>query len=1220
MLISYLQHHPNSMKPKTLLIFLSVILSLLKLWAADEIQFGESSSESAHQLSSKGKVQQENLSTEIGDLKQSYSVRTLIGTGAELSVTFERPAHAESLVLEVQEIHSRRPSAFGYMVNLNGEALYFRTYEELGAGPNHYFVDIPATISATTLKVTFQNTGDWPFSLGSLWLHADFFETTALTEDIYRPLVLFGKFKKPSQHNFKSLAPQGELLLTNYGNKPYAQTRDEVRKKLEDSAQTGRPVEIILNGASWGGAPSGPDGVGGYFTDGRYSMLSYNRVVDRFVPSWPNMWASTFWATVRDPHMNAIMKSRFLQGLSEVPNFLAFQSARGTPAQPIFVQELGPPMGEVTESTIRAAAREGIQLDPKKGLGEKERLWLYRDSVKLWQEYAQWSAEAFPRDAVVVDAGKLLLPKAQTSENIYAHTIFGAEGPMKDRRWFGGQTGMVNCLWASGEMFWDKFSLYDYIRANGKLAFVNLESTILKGDYSPLWNHYGCGFQFVTFLNDSEESLKYIEAVDGRESQPALAPAHCEPCLLECKYGLLASLGPQEQIVSSVNLKTQQQSIETADVISTARLQVVDCALPGQVTYRVTNGRSPHKSGLTLELDGRISPGKSNRIEVQVGDSPDSLRTVRVLSDAQLPCPDHWTHFMTSKTSVDLGNEMLGKSECYLRFIINASTEPDAAFLLSARVTAKWLRQSGQLSGQPFTLRQKRTLELWVQDRAVAKRLLEKYQLLGGNDEIAKQANQLFIQGRYRSAERLLNGEISQLLPARYVVRGHGKLGRYPIEVQLPNPAQMLLVTLVSVGPDGYEFKLAAEQGNQPCQLTITPEKYVASWGLSQIGLNHYRYGVGGDGEKVVTKEGKILVSLDVIPTPSKDSTLPQRLTARYLSGDRRSIRVDLQNLELMNFAEALDLSVSKTVVVSRNAELLTKATTDPWPQKYDLVKLSLNAMGEVETIEAIYGHDKGRIKAVYPPELVGGITTGGIELESGARYDFSHGTQFDTIAMHGPFCAYEIGMLTQALKPGHEVEIDYSPYADKGGRQRLTQITQKYKVLLDEDYTSSEGVQWKTRTLAHEGLTVGQHKPEPNYLYNVSMQMMRPSRHFMPGTVIYEIKSPEPLKTTVVEFTARAFEDSSRVEFFVSQDETNWIKCGQFDNSWQNAYPQSIDSKSWKNPPQFIDLSAAVEGRRNFRLKVVLQVNSADERFCVGGVRVIAEAPLNNAFQNVSK
>jgi hypothetical protein len=145
-------------------------------------------------------------------------------------------------------------------------------------------------------------------------------------------------------------------------------------------------------------------------------------------------------------------------------------------------------------------------------------------------------------------------------------------------------------------------------------------------------------------------------------------------------------------------------------------------------------------------------------------------------------------------------------------------------------------------------------------------------------------------------------------------------------------------------------------------------------------------------------------------------------------------------------------------------------------------------------------------------------------------------------------------------------------------------------------------------RAVQVEGLKVGPHKPEPNYLHDVVMTLLRPTEAFTPESVIYRIDSDRPLKMTVAEFTARAFEDSSRVEFFVSDDRKTWVKCGQFDNRWQNAYPQSIDSKAWRNPPQFVDLSTAVAGKRRFYLKMTLHVNAADERYCVGSLRVITE------------
>jgi hypothetical protein len=90
------------------------------------------------------------------------------------------------------------------------------------------------------------------------------------------------------------------------------------------------------------------------------------------------------------------------------------------------------------------------------------------------------------------------------------------------------------------------------------------------------------------------------------------------------------------------------------------------------------------------------------------------------------------------------------------------------------------------------------------------------------------------------------------------------------------------------------------------------------------------------------------------------------------------------------------------------------------------------------------------------------------------------------------------------------------------------------------------------------------------------------------------------------LEFAARAFEDSGRVEFMVSPDGKEWTKVGQFDNTWQNNYPQSTDSKSWKFPPQVVDLTPAVKGLEEFQLKIQLTCGDADDRFCFGRFRVL--------------
>ncbi len=159
---------------------------------ADSCRFGEPASTQAHGFSSTGAVRSEHIETEMGGLKRSYAVQTVQGTGSGVSFTLAGPRHPGPAILEIQEIHQRRPQAFGYTVSVNGQPVYFRTYEELGAGPNHYFVRIPDALHrpGEALRVELTSAGAPPFSLGQVWLYNDFFGWVDSQEKIYRPMAI----------------------------------------------------------------------------------------------------------------------------------------------------------------------------------------------------------------------------------------------------------------------------------------------------------------------------------------------------------------------------------------------------------------------------------------------------------------------------------------------------------------------------------------------------------------------------------------------------------------------------------------------------------------------------------------------------------------------------------------------------------------------------------------------------------------------------------------------------------------------------------------------------------------------------------------------------------------------------------------------------------------------------------------------------------------------
>lgn len=1181
----------------------------------------------AANVSASSGVVVESLDTEMGTFRETFSVRTLPHKGEEVAFDVPFSKGTKSVILEIQEIHNRRPDAFGYTVLVGGKEVYFRTYQELGAGSNHFFVEVPAEMlkEGSPLKIALRHDGGGAFSIGRIWAYEDFFEKVAKPEEVARPMGIFfpsgviklegeseGKKKKGAGveldrcqkmkevfSGFTDYAPIGVFAFAGgYGHVDPSVGKKDLSERLRLSSETGLPGLWLINGTGWGGKPIGPDGHGGYFSDIQYTSTHYEPEIKDWRASWPNMWANTPGAALRNPVMNAFLETRFQQMMGGMREELAILRLSGKPAQTLLIREFAPASGEMSQAVIESAAGDGVKIDPAAGMGFDQRLWMHRDAVRSWQEFSDSTARAVGRDIVIVDNGKVSLPEEQVFDNLYSHPDFLTDKPMNDPRWGGGQHGMVDGLWSSGEMgegvnFRD-IAMYDYLRARGKLSMINMERTILKENFSVMKRHYERGFQFLCFFNADPGDEKFVREVDRVSVEPADPPVHRQPALLDVLVPRDFSPGPADKVVSVKNMK----------VHSSLRLAVADVGAPGELIYKITNAGDPLTSGLALDLDGRISPGKGNSIGIYVGNAPDSMKKIASLTDKDLPDPGHWTPYMTSRKLVDLGDSMVGSKEIYLKLVFQAEHAPDAAFLISLNVQTQWPKRSGYAVKPSLTKGQQRALQLRVQDRAIAERLLKKYRQAGGEDDIYRKAKDHFDRGWYGSTKKLLGGEISEVLPATYLVRGHGRLGRYPLSVKLGAPDDRVFVTLEKAGADGAVFSLKSLRDAQPCTIALEEADPSKGWALRPLGGGRYEIAEAKDGGKKAVFE--IEHTNPVKPAPK----LPSELAARYLGGNKSRIQVDTQDLALMDYASNMSLAVAKDAVFERRPAGLedsAEAAKGHQPQKYDEVTLSINDAGEVTKAVSRYGYDKGRIKKFEPPVVIGKPSNGVIEMESGNRYGlmFDKGmTKFDTVALQGTLVAYEITALKAAIKAGHEIELRYTPSPDKDAAPRLLEVRQPRTVLLDVDYTKDTDGSWKKAASEIRDADVRPHKPEPNYLYRVEIPMLRPVEAFKPGSVTYHITSENPLGTTVAEVAARAFDDSSHVTIWTSPDGKTWSRCGQFDNTWQNNISQNLNGL----PYQFIDLTPSVHGLKSFYLKMEMAANSADHRFCVAKLRVATE------------
>ena len=1200
----------------------------------DHIVFGRSESEEQHTLRTAGTARNETLTTTLGTLTETYPVRTLAGKGAGVTVALKNPDGKDSAVLEVQEIHNRRIEAYGYTVLVNGHEVYFRTYEEMGAGPNHYFVNLPLEIlgEEETVEVALRSEGGAPFSVGQLWIYGDFFTGIARQEKTQQRMALYSDanaaVKESVSFEEKVRIMQERIdQLTCFG--PYypndgigystdavSLSQGRLDTMLQQVEATGLSLSVNANGSCYGGALTGPDGLGGDFVDVQYNPVHWNPFTGRKNASWPNLWNNVPSHSWANPRLVDVLRRKFMLNLRYLSERMCHLEAAGTlPAGEFqFVRELGiasDMYSDYNPYNIAAALKDGITLDPRDGLTREERLWLYNSITHIFEWMSQDYAAALGRAPVRVDRGTVRYPSYQWLDNLYMHTQMHAMRPHADLRWWGWQTGVHPEAWSSGE-FDVHTRMDDYLRAQGSLAKVNQERQSLKdhvGDEAR--EQYEAGYRFVLYYSLLPDDEKLLAKADNCDGEPGREAPHFDPSSLDVIVDRDGLLGPAGKIIEVKNLEARA----TPCAHHTAKMAVVDPSSPGVILYRLTNSGEAFPSGMSLTAMGRISAGEENRIEIAGGARPDELQTLKVLRNSDLPKPERWRLHQTSTIKVDLGDGAKGRKEYYLRLTFHSPGAFDASFLHELQIGIKWPRRSGQLMGSPFTIGENRTASLWIQDRGIARRSLKRYSEFAGEDEHWRQARDLFEKGLYKRAHQSLVGPLSEVLPARYAVRGHGRLGRYPVSITLGDPDATAVVTLESLSADGVALQVSTDV-DQELELRVSDLEANQSYEIVKRDGNHYRLErIEGrsDLSRTTTDAGELQVTLTAQkPTPRKMTA--RALSGAYVHGGREEIKVWCQDLELMGYSSELALPVADDVETSRQPALLSSETetngAGQWPKRDDRVRLALNDQGEVVKIEAHYGIDRGVITAFHPPAWFppcNGIVT----LDNERKYELKTSTECNTIALRHNLMQYEVEHWQEAFKPGQPLEITFCPYTGGMRLPRILTAKQPYTVVMDLDYITNEGTAWRDNAVEAKGINVVPRLLDPTYLRDWSETVLYPDAPFEPGHVVYKVEREMPFEQAIVEFIGRLFEDSSRMEFLVSTDPArdDWTQVADYGNGWANymVLGPFTDEKG-RGKYAFVDVSDLVRGKKTFYLKIRLTRHADDCRYGLVRVRVVAD------------
>jgi hypothetical protein len=1186
-----------SMRLPRLAALMLVLLGAGRLPAAvaDLVRFGDDASERQHRLAASGSSSATMAEVELGNVRERYRGRVVSGRGSALAVTLALPAGGAKPVrylLEVEEIHRRQWQAFGYALQVNGREVYFRTYEEQAAGPNHYFVGIPgdAIPDPGAVTVRFVNRGAAGFVLSRAWLYRDF---TALAEEerIARPLAVLGPGPYPA-------AKSPDLVLgyfkDEHANYIYNGSTAAVDEYLGRVGGLNVPTQLVLS-AWFCSCPGGPDGRGGYFSDPRYSQAIARD--GRLFAQYPNVWGNSFgYPSMSEPAINRFLDRSREDTCRAIQRRLDLMKAAGRPFRDLqLMSDIGPfywDDADYSAFEIEAAQRDGVRLEPGSSAPEVQ-AWRFRHLSQVFERIAAAFRAGIQRESVLVERGRVALPEDQLDENLYTHPWVRVGYPAGDLRWRGWQTGVVDGMWTTGEMGAGRQAVYDYLLARGKVGIGNmyLGGVSTERLIAMLSLHYQRGWRFAACYAPDPEAWKALAVIEGFADLPAMPPVQYERRALDVFFEISGNLGERQGLVAADNVRCGQLAGVRGALPG-------DNGKPGRLVYRLDVDDAEAQTRAVLFFQGHV-PDKDLSLAVAGADgrwqpigrpaNPQTdhcLNTIggkgAAVTSVALPrLPDG---SLPRQLRIEFASGSIQRVRVGLTWERLAGHAATSAALSPADEEVRrladetWPLRSQHATDRTWTCRESRLQSLWVQQRRMTERLIERFRALGGDAAILAEAEALAQDGRVASAYRRLVGEISQCLPARYAVRGHGPLGRHPIEVRLPHDDAAAVVTVLRCQDGRVELALDAETS---MTATVTIRDLAdGAYALERPAPGRFalsRQAQAGEGT-LQAQQGTLRVELPVAPP---GTAIPRRFTGTLARRDGTAGILEVWSAPSTTAIQVVRLPKQGAQLRRREVHAAAwKERTPPSPG--DWCEVETDDQGVVTRLDAVYGETTGTITAFERPGFTADAHAGIVTLDGDRRFELSWGvnagTRFDTALLQGNPHLYNFDRLEQGLRPGQRVTLAYTPAGLPGCPDRIQAIRQPNRIALEDKVQGTEE-DWRSLPLSVQGIRYqADWRKGRKAGWGGGGALFNANRtHEQPGEVVYRISSDSPLGDTGVFLSGRTIIDErNRFVVFASTDGKNWTRCGEVSAS--EAYEPSQMN---------VDISAVARGQRTCLVKV---------------------------------
>lgn len=1172
----------------------------------DSIVFGNAESEAAHAFSAEGDSSVVTVHESVGEYEVDHTVRKVAGKGSRISFDVSVIKDQE-LSLEIEEIHGKRLSAFAYRIYVENQPVYVRSFYEESAGPNNYFVRVPQSVTAgkEKVRVTVEGMSDNYFTIKRIWAYSNW-DRILEEENAYSKmmlLTLMGNATLPevfprevdtldsikqkidnrikyfgSEYNMFKMGAAGELF--------YLRNTTETNQRLWDDLLTASmekdfPITLGIN-SWWEGTPIGVyDGAGGFFDDIQYSQVCYDpeevQHMGKYVLTTPNMWSNTPWLTMNDPVLNKARYGWYKKNLGDFSKSMAkMRMENGNKAPYVALYTENEPMywqlytfaaarksdADFNGSVIADAKKDGIDLNPEDGLTREEYEWLFKNVNTNLANTTNAMAEGLGYDYVLVDNGKIMYPESQMIDECYTHINpykkLSEYSPGVD--WSMWETAVTkkghlgleeNHFLYNGKMTNDVASNMSYMASRGKFAEVNGESTLSGTTANSVKLYYTYGSKYYNDYNTLASHAPAIQAGDNSEGEQVEILSFNDKIF---NYKFSEGLEPK---TDSPLVKTTNAAFGNAWRHTT--MTKGSGTGDNSALFRVDNGK-PLSTGLEVDIYCGATDGGA--VEIYAGATPDNLSLISTVNE--------WTCGARFDAS-----EVIDKTQSTAYIMVKCVPAGGYAAVISVGALRPWEEKSGHTDGFLFNRKQMRTRYTYIGARVDAEEMLADYIQKGGEDQYTGEAKALLDAGRPLSAKKVLVQHISELLPAKYMLRGSGNLGKYPIHMESDNKQALNNIVLTKYSDELIEFTIDADMANH---VKFDVELPKGSYKVSNEGTKYTiakcepqtdgALHVGepaGDVQWYIEYSGTIenapqepqagTLAFEVDVQKDELVVLEEKFQAITTKPDHNNYpemaKVSMCDVEKYGYSDGYKFKFAPNAVLRRGVagtELaVMERTKENMAQisKGELAEITLNAQKEIVSMDVTYGEVTGKItkveEAVLSPETKPVYLE--VEGENGQKYRFEINTNTD---LTKSIKAVGGNMLLRAynknigFEVGDSITVTYHPqkYNQEDSYYALKITDGNLKMLLKDDFT--DPYVSKRRFDSSLNVTIAD-LDSTNRIKSLVTQTDGGI-----GKAAWKIANDKPIENLIVKYSGRAIM-GSKLEWYMSTNGYNFTKVEEF-------------------------------------------------------------------------